>query len=85
MYKLILKSILSATFAASIALGLAMAGNGTFKHSSGAKVKIKCSNAGCFVRETSATGEKGKNNKVGPGGRANYQKHVKKWNAKGYH
>ncbi len=63
---------------------IALAGNATLKHTSGAKVKINCNSSGCYVRQYDAAGKKGKRERVGPGGSSNFNKHVKAWNSKGY-
>jgi hypothetical protein len=78
------KVSLAGAFAVMAIVGTAHAGSGTFKHSNGAKVHIKCKGSGCYVRETSASGKRGKSERVGEGGRTNYDALVKQWNSKGY-
>ncbi len=79
-----LKIGLTAISIALFSITAVQAGSGTFKHSNGSKVKLKCNGGGCFETFTDAAGNKGKRTKVGPGGRQNYVKHKGKWNSKGY-
>jgi len=80
----IFKIIFAALSIGLFSLASAHAGSGTFKHSNGSKVKVKCNSAGCFETFTDASGKKGKRAKVGPGGRSNFVKHKNKWASKGY-
>ncbi|MEO0497656.1 MAG: hypothetical protein AAF141_09840 [Pseudomonadota bacterium] len=78
------KTIITA-FAAVLIIGAtpAAAGQMTLKKA-GVAYSLKCSNAGCFLTEKVGLFKKGKKQKLGPGGSANFKRWRTKLMSQGY-